>query len=119
MPIQGILILGMVLLSIFLLKRGGWAISTPTFPEWRRLAVAFLIGSLIIAGPFMWKSWSVAGTPLYPFFPNAAFQANAQSTVPVRDAYGEARTLVAWVRHFWTIAVPSSGVYILDTPPRS
>jgi len=110
MPIQGVLLIIFLLAVLSMTRR--WTVSGawPDRLEWRRIGISFAIASLVIAGPFLFKSFGIAGTPLYPFMPKEAFRSNAQAAHTVKDAYGEGRTVTAFIRHWWTIAVPDKGV---------
>lgn len=89
----------------------------------RRALVATLLLSFVVGGPFIAKSLFYAGTPLYPFAPfslngRLATSASSKSAVieaarlqrETRNAYGEGRTIQAWLAHFWRVAVPDEGV---------
>lgn len=85
----------------------------------------FLAVSLLIGGPFWFKSLVVTGTPLYPFFVPTKpptywqnqdpsewnrFLAATQMLMGLQNAYGLERTPVNFVKHFWLVAVPEKGV---------
>lgn len=87
--------------------------------------VVFLVSSVIIAGPFLVKSWYYSGTPLYPFAAGAlkinknvdvndkhweSITDSAKTHINAKDSYGHGRSFFDFVRHFWLIAVPEQGV---------
>ena len=90
----------------------------------RLLFTGFIIMSLLIAGPFVFKSLHYAGTPLFPFNPGffplsgesaqsgllEALKNSSQGYMNVRSDYGYGRSLSAFLKHFWVIAIPESGV---------
>lgn len=95
------------------------------FIHWKRaLALGFIL-SLFIAGPFIVKSVHYAGTPLFPLAPGlwgegaiasnpvAAESLHKASAVwmnDVKDNYGHGRDIVAFIKHWWLLAVPSDWV---------
>jgi hypothetical protein len=85
----------------------------------------FLLASLAVAGPFMAKSLRSAQTPLYPLTgvvlePQGCDPGKVTGLIDrdkkscdwkaIKDGYGHGRSLTAWVKHFWLIAVPETGV---------
>ncbi len=95
-----------------------------TIPR-RRFAALLLVVSLVVAGPFVAKSLYYAGTPLYPFAPGlvpssgidrgseawrSLEEASRVWMTRVRNGYGHGRSPTAFLRHFWLLAVPESGV---------
>ncbi|MDE2028273.1 MAG: hypothetical protein KGK03_08410 [Candidatus Omnitrophica bacterium] len=90
----------------------------------RRTGIAFFIAaSLGIALPCLVKTFYYTGTPFYPFglgffHPLAQYSVShwhailqrAADCVAEKDAYGHGRSLMAFIRHFWLIAVPEKGV---------
>jgi len=94
-------------------------------PEWNKTAVYFLLLSVLIAGPFMAKSGVHAGTPFYPLTANvlrsggcapgalgalSPLERNACQWLVIKDDYGHGRSLAAFVKHLWLVAVPENGV---------
>lgn len=86
---------------------------------------AFAILSLVIGGPFILKSFYHSGTPIYPLYAGLIpvdneirrnphdwdiFMAATREYLPIRDAYGYGRTVGAFFKHLWLIAVPEGGV---------
>ena len=83
----------------------------------------FIIASVVIALPHLLRSFYYSGSPLYPlgvgiFKPivghsiayKQALVFKAQGCLSVKDAYGHGRSFLAFIKHFWLIAVPESGV---------
>ncbi len=86
----------------------------------------FLVLSLLVGGPFLIKSVYSAGTPFFPFFtglikinPSVDYHSvHGQSILAasqyyldhVKEEYGHGRSLWAFLKHFWLIAVPENGV---------
>ncbi len=84
----------------------------------------FLIFSLFVAGPFIFKSLRFSGTPLFPLgvgvfqalsIPQsserwAELKLKAAQLLAFRDQYGSGRNLLEFARHFWLVAVPEKGV---------
>ncbi len=84
----------------------------------------FLIFSLILAGPFIFKSLCYSGTPIFPLgvgtsrifsVPQspqrwAELKLKATQLLAIKDQYGSGRSLLEFARHFWLIAVPEKGV---------
>lgn len=86
----------------------------------RRLVLMFLLLSIFIAGPFMGKSLSISGTPVFPIKP-FIFGSGVSSANPVlaesikqkalqvnktKTQYGSGRGIKDFINHFWIIAVP-------------
>jgi hypothetical protein len=87
----------------------------------RRIAPMLLGLSLVIAGPFAVKSLYYSGTPLYPlksgmirlwgdFEKEAALRRAAKAHMQSKDGYGRGRDGMAFLKHWWLIAVPDKGV---------
>lgn len=84
----------------------------------RKLLFMFLLTGSVLAAPFMMKSFSGAGTPLYPFacgmlqrdLKPAAVCTKADELMLAKDDYGHGRGPGAFIKHFWLIAVPEKGV---------
>jgi len=86
----------------------------------------FIIVSLLVAGPFLAKSLFYSGTPLFPFMTGSvmlnknidqnsinwkSIEAAAEVfTEEIRNNYGYGRSITAFIKHFWLIAVPDKGV---------
>lgn len=91
---------------------------------WKKAFVSWLAATVIVAGPFMAKSWEAARTPLYPMTaailkPGACpagegrlseLERNSCAWKGVRDNYGHGHSLGALIKHFWLLAVPERGV---------
>lgn len=126
-PIQ-LCVLGMMLWAVFLIakKRGWHPVDGWRFPEkirFKRLTAVFALSSLLIGGPFVFKSLYYTGTPLYPFAPGLMLKGvyhdtaiwpsvvdRAQRCVRIRDSYGKGRGIRSFLEHFWILAVPEKGV---------
>lgn len=96
------------------------------FKPFRKVGIGFLLLSIFIAGPFLIKSLYYAGTPLFPFAPGVLvvnkdmdldsrhWQSMLDSSQTfmseVKNGYGHGRSFWAFMKHFWLIAVPESGV---------
>jgi hypothetical protein len=91
--------------------------------DWKKFGLVLAVASLVIAGPFLVKSFYYTGTPFYPFGlgmvpPQAHYSTEhwqailqkAADSVAEKDAYGHGRTVLAFIKHFWLIAVPERGV---------
>ena len=84
----------------------------------------FLIVSLLVAGPFIFKSLRFSGTPLFPLgvgvsrtlsIPQSSerwleLKSKATQLLAGRDSYGSGRNLFEFAQHFWLVAVPEKGV---------
>ena len=84
----------------------------------------FLIFSLFVVGPFIYKSLRYSGTPLFPLgagvfrtlsipqSPERRAELKLKTTqlLATKDQYGSGRNLLEFARHFWLIAVPEKGV---------
>lgn len=84
----------------------------------------FLLVSLFVAGPFIYKSLCYSGTPLFPFgvgilktfiIPQAPerwaeLKLKATQHLGTKDQYGTGRSFLDFLRHFWLVAVPEKGV---------
>lgn len=84
----------------------------------------FLIVSLFVSAPFIFKSLRYSGTPIFPLgvgvfqglsIPQSPerwveLKLKAAELLAVRDNYGSGRSLIEFVRHLWFIAVPEKGV---------
>ncbi|MBI3601382.1 MAG: hypothetical protein HY209_00565 [Candidatus Omnitrophica bacterium] len=96
------------------------------FKHWRRALGAFILLSLLVAGPFIVKSIHYAATPLFPLAPGimgpwAKIETNPQAwhslqqasqmwMNTVKDGYGHGRDLIAFLKHWWLLAVPEGSV---------
>jgi len=123
---MGILVFCFVVAGMLLkVWQGTWQSWVPSKDSqgWRKTAISFLLTSVVVAGPFIAKSIYYAGTPMFPFMtfalggklaldPNVhrAMLRSVENLIQVRNAYGEGRSVAAFSRHFWTIAVPDRGV---------
>lgn len=86
--------------------------------------VLFILLSLFLAGPFMYKSLRYSGTPVFPLgvgiFKDLSvsqgperlseLKSKAGELLAVKDNYGYGRSIPVFVRHLWLIAVPDKGV---------
>lgn len=112
MPAQALAVLSIVALFAFVgARRLSWtAIPWPRWTWWVGLAAALLV----MAGPFAWRSYQVAGTPMFPLWVGsdrpAILHEAARESRQGAEAYGEGRSIGAFVRHFWRIAIPAQGV---------
>jgi len=84
----------------------------------------FLIVSLLVAGPFIFKSLRYSGTPIFPLgvgifrkssIPQSPerwveLKLKATQVLSLRDQYGSGRNLLEFARHFWLVSVPEKGV---------
>ncbi len=91
--------------------------------QWKIWGGTFFFSSLLIGLPHVFKSFYYTGTPLYPFaighaspmvnhplsyWQDILHQANA--LMALKDAYGHGHSWIAFLKHFWLIAVPEKGV---------
>ena len=94
-----------------------------SFKYIKKALLVFIVLTVIIACPFLLKSFYVAGTPLFPFFTNSIYankdssyqfkdslDSASKSLLKTKDAYGHGRSLGDFLKHFWLIAVPEDGV---------
>lgn len=115
MPVSMALVLSVTVFFLLLTKR-------PCRPRPAFIGT-FLLSGLLVAGPFVWKSWTVSGTPVYPVTSCvlggkgctdvtrlSPLEGAACSWAAVRDAYGHGRSVRAFLTHWWLIAVPEKGV---------
>jgi len=127
MPLEVMIVLGILIFIFVLACRGRWQI-TDTFDlkEWPKASALFLFLSVFIAGPFIVKSMYYAATPFFPWAPGilgtgAQIQMHPQSWHSLqqasqswmtgsKDAYGHGRGLIAFIKHWWLLAVPEKGV---------
>lgn len=121
-----------MLLRFFKVKKSVWFFSETGIKEFitdfRRPFIKgfilFLILSLFLAGPFIYKSLRYSGTPIFPLavgtfkglnFPQSQerlseIKLKAKELLAVKDNYGSGRNLVEFAKHLWLIAVPEKGV---------
>lgn len=93
-------------------------------PIFMKAVGLFFIFSILIAGPFIFKSLRYSGTPVFPLGVGA-FRALSIPQSPQRweelklkttqllatkDQYGSGRGISEFAQHFWLIAVPEKGV---------
>ncbi len=137
-PIQIIVIFLVVTFLIWLLKRFGFNRMAWTFNDVinseakvvylkrvKRFLSFFVLFSLFVGGPFVTKSLSVAGTPLFPFSPGLikinnhigdnskawnSLVGSVTEHMKVKDSYGYGRSAVDFMKHFWLLAVPDKSV---------
>lgn len=85
----------------------------------------FILLSIVIAGPFLVKSFYYAGTPVYPFFTKPASAVNPALNVvepyktllheaalvhlESKDHYGHGRSFWDFIKHLWLLGVPEKG----------
>ena len=127
-------IFALVLLFLWFLgiRKSAWVISDETIQKpakstkyiIKKGVYLFVILSLIIAGPFIFKSLHYSGTPIFPLkvglfrtlsIPQssetlAGLKEKAKQLLSVKDQYGSGRSMLEFVRHLWLIAVPEKGV---------
>jgi hypothetical protein len=142
-PLQMTAVIVVLVITLLLLKRFGFTISwgfsaastalhKVDATVLRKLILLFSVFSILVAGPFVYKSLKVGGTPLFPFFVGVfphlhnpsedpwewdSFVAAAKYDLSMKDAYGLPRTAVNLIKHFWLIAVPQEGVNnVFDYP---
>lgn len=84
----------------------------------------FILLSLFLAGPFIYKSLRYSGTPIFPLgvgvfkglsipqIPQrlVELKSKAAELLAVKDNYGSGRSFPEFARHLWLIAVPEKGV---------
>lgn len=84
----------------------------------------FIIFTLVVAGPFIFKSLRYSGTPIFPLGAgtfkslsisqgpqnDAELKLTASKLLGIRDWYGSGRSLLEFAKHFWLVAVPEKGV---------
>lgn len=84
----------------------------------------FILLSLFLAGPFIYKSLRYSGTPIFPLgvgvfkdlsIPQSAVRLSelklkAIQLLATKDQYGSGRNFLEFGRHFWLVAVPEKGV---------
>ena len=111
-----------ILLRFFGIKKGSWRFLDKNILI-KGLGL-FIILSVFLAGPFIYKSLRYSGTPIFPlgvgFFKDlsisqsperwAELKLKADELIAVKDNYGSGRNIVEFVRHLWLIAVPEKGV---------
>jgi len=100
-------------------------------PRGRKIFITvFLAASLGVALPYLVKSFYYTGSPLYPFgvgFLPPLVQCapdhwqsilqRAGECLSEKDRYGHGRSIIAFIKHFWLIAVPEKGVNnVFDYP---
>lgn len=117
------------LMPIFILAvlAGAWGLflflRRRSFYPGRIFIGTLLVASILLAGPFLLKSWKISGTPLYPLTSSvvsgkgcktletlSSLDWAACSWAHVKDAYGHGRSWGNFIQHFWLIAVPEKGV---------
>jgi hypothetical protein len=123
---QFFIIFGMTSILILFAKRNGFIIPESVFwkPEAvKKIVLIFIIGSFVISGPFLLRSYYYTGTPLFPFglgitTPVAEYEKDhwqkieekAKVLIMTKDNYGHGRSLADFIKHFWLLAVPEKGV---------
>lgn len=100
-----------------------WPVSNFKRPLIKVLGL-FVILSLFLAGPFIYKSLRYSGTPIFPLgvgvfkglsVPQSPqrlleLKSKAAELLAVKNNYGSGRSLSEFARHFWLVAVPEKGV---------
>ena len=89
----------------------------------QKLWLTFIIVSVIIASPFVIKSVHYTGALLYPFAIHQDWasvhydpaqwewiETRTKDNLSKKNAYGHGRGVMAFVKHFWLMAVPEKGV---------
>jgi hypothetical protein len=125
MPLE-VLLTGAIFAVLWRLGHRAQWFSTDTIPfmRWRRAVGLFLILSVIVAGPFIVKSFHYAGTPFYPFVTGISQTAAIkndpiawqsleradQAWMSIKNNYGHGKGFLPFIRHWWLIAVPEKGV---------
>jgi len=95
---------------------------TKTF---KRVVICFFTLSIFIAGPFIAKSVTYTGSPLFPFgvglvqlnpkldkdtkFWNLIYM-KSEEILKTKDSYGSSRSAFDFLKHLWLIAVPEKNV---------
>ncbi len=134
-PLQMGLLVTLIVICAFVLKKyAGFSCHFSFYPspidkeDFKKICIKFLpwliVGSLVIAGPFLIKSYQFSGTPLYPFgvglLGEGRLEQNPEvwvslnkatdSHLSTRDWYGYGRNWSQFFKHFWILAVPDQGV---------
>lgn len=142
-PLQMIAVLGALVVLIFVFRKFGCQVylgfskqATVLNKDFQKIPkkffVLFGVLSIVIAGPFLWKSVQISGSPLYPFFVGSmpyfqnvdeqpldwsTFVAAANFDLSMKDAFGLPRTVGNFIQHFWLVGVPQEGVNnVFDYP---
>ncbi len=127
MPMGMIVMLSIWGLLLVLVRRSNWQIKkTVVLKNWPATLVMFIFLSFFVGGPFVVKSIHDAGTPFYPLKPgmmgtNPQIMAHPQIwdglqkashlwMVNNKNSYGHGRGLIAFLKHWWLLAVPENGV---------
>ena len=137
-PFQMVLIFFVLISGVWLFKKMGfkairWGFSEEGAGSWKKengktlknIFILFVLLSFPVGGPFVGKSLYYSGTPLYPLAPgivpindrinndSKAWQAlirASESHLEAKDMYGSGRGPVAFIKHFWLLAVPDKDV---------
>lgn len=121
-----------LLLWVFGIRKNTWVASGEKIKEFagssRNMLVKgiglFFIFSMLIAGPFIFKSLRYSGTPVFPLgvgvfrllsihqSPQRWEELKLKTTklLATKDQYGSGRNASEFARHFWLAAVPEKGV---------
>lgn len=137
-PIQ----MSVLIISLFLIRCGlnkfginriklsfdsnGWfPVNAVVYKKIKEFSIIFILMSLFVAGPFLYKSIFYSGTPLFPFKPgimsiNKNIDINSESWKTIlrnsrahmnaKDSYGYGKSPWNFLKHLWLIAVPDNGV---------
>ena len=136
-PVQFIVTLAIfglvwILLWVLGIRKNVWVASGEKITEFTsdarcaftKVIGLFLIVSLLVAGPFIFKSLRYSGTPIFPLgvgvfrtlsYPKSSerwieLRLKATQLLATKDQYGSGRNLFEFGRHFWFVAVPEKGV---------
>ena len=127
MPLEVISLLVIGGTVLVLGRQAGWkSVDTFNVSAWPKAFRVFLIASLVVGGPFILKSMEYAATPFFPVAPGLmgtgsliqshpkaweSLQHASQTwMIASKDSYGHGRGMVAFIRHWWLVAVPEKGV---------
>lgn len=122
-PMMVVILLGLWS-AVLLLNYFGFRVSTACAhiqKSWKKILGAFIVSSLVIAGPFLIRSMYYTGSPIYGirlFKPIATTSSERLYWMDQRitdhlniiDGYGHGRQVLDFIKHFWLIAVPEKGV---------
>ncbi len=127
MPLEVTVILGIWFFIFTLARWFQWEILGTLILKHRLRAFGlFLILSVFVAGPFIGKSIYYAATPFFPLGPGmmgtvAVIKMHPQAWQSlekasrlwmqgIKDDYGHGRSLLAFIKHWWLLALPEKGV---------
>ncbi|MBF0489607.1 MAG: hypothetical protein HQL15_03180 [Candidatus Omnitrophica bacterium] len=127
LPLQVLFVLLLLGMALVMARYFKWPmIEEFKIQHWQKGLCLFVVLSVFVAGPFIMKSIYYAATPLFPIEPGmlgnkAAIQSNPQAWMSlqkasfiwmhgVKDNYGHGRGIIAFIKHWWLLAVPEKGV---------